>query len=116
MTVVMQPATTDVLAAHGVDVSHHWVADELYSKRTTVRAGASLAKHVHPFDHASALIRGTVALDVDGTRREVTGPAMLLIEAGKVHAITALTDVVWHCLHITDDTDPLTVDSTILKE
>jgi quercetin dioxygenase-like cupin family protein len=107
--------TDDQLAAAGVDIEHHFIADEVYSKRTSIKAGASLGKHTHPFDHASALISGTVLLVVNGVKREITGPRMLLIEANKEHAIHALTDVVWHCLHITSDTDPASVDATILK-
>ena len=98
-----------------IDITHHWVAEEVYSKRTKIAAGLKLTQHIHPYDHASALVAGTVLLEVDGEKREVTGPAMLMIEAGKEHSVTALTDVVWHCIHITDDTDPETVDQTILK-
>lgn len=105
----------DVLQKAGVDISHHWVEDEVYLKRTLIKAGVVLGKHMHPFDHASALVSGTVSLCVDGETRDVTGPAMLLIQAGKDHAITAVTDVVWHCIHITSDTDPESVDATILK-
>jgi quercetin dioxygenase-like cupin family protein len=98
----------------GVDISHHWVEEEVYHKRTRIKAGHKLVQHVHPWDHASALVSGTVLLEVDGERREITGPDMLLICAGKEHSVTALTDVVWHCIHITDDTDPETVDQSIL--
>lgn len=97
-----------------IDITHHWVADEVYSKRTRIAAGLKLTQHIHPYDHASALVSGTVLLEVDGERREITGPAMMMIEAGKEHSVTALTDVVWHCIHITDDTDPETVDQSIL--
>ena len=106
----------DVLQAAGVDIQHHFVADEVYLKRAQIVAGTSLGKHTHPFDHASALVLGTVLLEVEGcASREVTGPAMLLIQAWKSHRITALTDVVWHCIHITSDTDSDSVDATILK-
>ena len=97
-----------------IDITHHWVAEEVYSKRTHIAAGLKLTQHVHPYDHASALVSGAVLLEVDGEKREITGPAMLMIEAGKEHSVTALTDVVWHCIHITDDTDPETVDQSIL--
>lgn len=97
-----------------VDIQHHWIADEVYSKRTRIPAGVMLTQHIHPYDHASALVSGRVLLAVDGIESEICGPAMLIIEAGKVHSVTAITDVVWHCIHITDDTDPDTVDKSIL--
>ena len=108
-------ATPDALTAAGVDITHHFVTDEVYSKRAHVKAGCRLVQHIHPYDHAAALVSGTVLLEVGDQAREVTGPEMLLIAAGRAHGITALTDVVWHCLHITADTDPMTVDATILK-
>jgi quercetin dioxygenase-like cupin family protein len=98
----------------GVAIKHHF-AGGLYSKETVIPAGVKLTQHVHPYDHASALVSGKVLLEVDGICREVTGPAMLMIEAGKAHGVTALTDVVWHCIHITKDADPETVDQSILK-
>ena len=108
-------ATPDALTAAGVDITHHFIVGEVYSKRAHVKAGCRLVQHIHPYDHAAALVSGTVRLVVDGRSRFVVGPAMLLITAGRAHGITALTDVVWHCLHITADTDPVTVDATILK-
>jgi quercetin dioxygenase-like cupin family protein len=103
------------LAEFGVDLSHHFVADEVYSKRTVVPAGVQLAKHTHPYDHASALVRGTVRLTIDGASREVSGPKMLLIAAGTAHSIEALTPVVWHCIHITDETDPERIDAVLME-
>ena len=108
-------ATPDALEGMGVGIEHHFIAGEVYSKRAVVKAGCRLVQHIHPYDHAAALVSGTVHLLVDGRSKFVVGPAMLLIAAGRAHGITALTDVVWHCLHITADTDPMTVDATILK-
>ena len=57
--------------AVGVETSHHWISDdELYSKRHVIKAGVILGQHSHPYDHASALISGTVRLQVDGAERE----------------------------------------------
>lgn len=103
------------LAELGVDLSHHFVAGEIYSKRTVVPAGVQLAKHTHSYDHASALVSGTVRLTVDGVSQEVTGPRILLIEAGKAHSILALTPVVWHCIHITAETDAGKVDQMLME-
>lgn len=112
MITLAQPAD---LTRLGVDVTHHFVADEVYLKRSVIRAGAVLAKHTHDYDHASALVRGTVRLVVDGVAREVTGPKMLLIEAGKAHSITSVTPVIWHCIHITDETDPERIDDALVS-
>lgn len=105
----------DALAEAGICVSHHWAADEVYSKRMAFEAGSMIGKHSHTYDHASALVSGTARLDINGVVSEVTGPQMLLIEKNKNHTITAVTPVIWHCIHITNDTDPKTVDATLVK-
>lgn len=110
----MSPTDEDLQQA-GVGIEHHFVADEIYLKRAFVAAGTLLKKHSHSFDHASALVSGEVDLCVDGVCRRVVGPNLLLIESGKSHSITALTDAVWYCIHITNDVDPKSVDATILK-
>ena len=57
-----------------------------------------------------------VEVAVDGARRTVTGPACLTIEAGKYHAVRALTDAVWYCIHATDCTDPAQVDEVVIAK
>lgn len=112
----MTAVSAEELAAIGVDVSHHFVADEVYSKRTFIPAGASLTKHSHTYDHASGLVRGKVVLTVDGVASEIEGSKMLLIKAGSTHSIRAITDSVWHCIHLTGETDPSKVDGVLMGE
>jgi hypothetical protein len=38
-----------------------------------------------------------------------------LIKANAIHTITALTDVVWFCLHATSITDPAQIDHTLIQ-
>lgn len=102
------------LAAARVKVVHHFAAG-LYSKEMRVPAGVEIGKHVHEFDHFSMLMQGSVELDVDGEISVQHAPALLTIRAGAQHVITALTDVVWHCIHATTETDPDKVD-TVLTE
>lgn len=98
-----------------LEISHHFIGGELYSKRTTTKAGIKLIQHAHPYDHASALITGVVDFEVEGLISRLAGPVMLMVPAGKVHSVTAITDIVWHCIHITADTDPETIDQSILR-
>ncbi len=93
-----------VMTAHieslGVEKTFHFISDELVSTRHVVPAGVLLVKDIHPYDHCSALVSGTVRLTLGDAETEVSGPHMLLIRAGIPHSIVALTPVVWHCLHI----------------
>lgn len=97
-----------------LQIEHHFVANEVYSKRTTIPAGVLLTQHVHLYDHASALISGTAVVAVDGDEREYTGPCMLMIKAGSAHSVRAITEVVWHCIHITGETDAAQVDAGLI--
>jgi quercetin dioxygenase-like cupin family protein len=104
----------DQLAAAGVGITHHF-AGGVYAKETHIPAGTRLAKHSHPsFDHLSALMLGSVVVDVDGKRRLYDAPAMLTIKAGKEHEVTAVTDAVWACIHATEETDPEKVDAGLI--
>ena len=46
------------------DIFHHF-ADGLYAKEAFVKAGLSILKHTHPFNHLSILAQGTVKVTID---------------------------------------------------
>lgn len=97
----------------GVGIEHHFVGG-LYAKETRIPAGIKLTQHVHNFDHLSALMKGCVVVEVDGKRTLHDAPKLLTIKAGKAHEVTAITDVVWCCLHATPETDPELIDHTLI--
>lgn len=103
----------DTLAQHGVDVAHHF-GGGTYAKETHIPAGIELQQHVHPHAHLSILAAGRVLVVAGDQEAEYVAPACITIAAGVRHRVVALTDAVWYCIHATDDTDPATVDSTIL--
>ena len=105
----------DQLDSLGVEVTHHWAAG-LYSKEMRVPAGVMIGKHVHDYDHFSALMSGKVIAEIDGESFSYEAPALLPIKAGKMHVITAVTEVVWHCIHHTSETDPEKVDAALKGE
>ena len=103
----------DPLARSGVDIAHHFAAG-VYAKETRIPAGVSLTQHVHPHSHLSILAWGSVLVYADGVERSYTAPACIEIAAGVAHEVRALTDVLWFCVHATNETDPEAVDKTIL--
>ncbi len=103
------------LEFHGVEVFHHF-ASGLYSKEMRVPAGVEIGKHVHDYDHFSFLQSGRARVEIDGDVSEHEAPALLTIKAGRLHIITAITDVVWHCIHATTETDPDKVDDALRGE
>lgn len=96
-------------------IVHHF-GGGVYAKETEIPAGHIAKKHVHSHDHLSILGSGSVMVTVDGESRRVDGPACILIEAGKVHSVESLTDVVWFCVHATEETDPQKVDHVLIEE
>ena len=98
----------------GVQVIHRF-AGGLYAKELRVPAGAQIGKHLHDFDHFSALMQGSATVDVDGVCAVHHAPQLLTIGAGRLHVITAITDVVWHCIHATDEADADKVDAALIE-
>lgn len=105
--------TLSNIGAPDVDIVHHF-SGGVYAKETRIPAGRSLMQHKHVYPHLSFLMSGWVLLNVDGENSEIKGPAILEIKAGSAHQVTALTDVVWACVHATDETDPEKVDSGLI--
>lgn len=115
----VRPATYANLTDAGVAILHHFGGDKPgqkpYIKEARIPAGAHLIQHRHDHDHLAVLVGGSVILTIDDVPHLLTGYQTLLIEAGKMHGIEAVTDTIWLCVWATADTDPATVDTSILK-
>lgn len=87
------------------NIIHHFGAG-VYARQATLKAGSAIQKHIHSYDHLSILGSGKVKLfKNDGTEQEFIGPACIEIKAGIEHAILALEDCVWFCVHSTEFAD-----------
>ena len=98
-----------------MNIVHHF-GGGVYSKEAHIPQGLAMAQHMHKHDHLSILASGIAVVTVDGVSSRITGPACLMIAAGKSHTVAAVTDLVWFCIHATDETDPDKVDHTLIKE
>jgi len=111
-----QLLTDDALAAIGVDIAHHF-APGVYVKASRIAAGSpGLTKHTHDYTHLSVLVSGTVKVNIGGVDRILSGFHVLTVEAGVPHKVTAITDAIWLCIHATDDTNPNTVDVSLMSK
>lgn len=103
------------------NIHHHFIGQDqakgVYAKELHIPRGFRLVSHKHRYDHLSILASGTIWL-VEGSleRRLISGPAALTIKAGVTHAVHAVTDAVWFCVHPTDETDAATVDETLIEK
>lgn len=97
--------------------TQHHFSDGLYAKEIHVPEGMMVIQHKHTFSHLSVLAKGKVVVLIDGEEPQViTAPACLDIKADTVHGIKALENVVWFCIHATDEKDPAKVDEVIIKK
>lgn len=95
------------------NIVHHF-GGGAYAKEMRIPSGCSVIQHKHRYDHLSVLAVGKVLVMVDGSVSTYTAPACILIAAGKLHAIEAVEDTVWYCVHATDCTDIDKVDEQLI--
>ena len=93
----------------------HNFSDGLYAKEMFVPKGYIVGQHAHKFSHLSILAKGKVIVRTDEGVTEYSAPACLEIKEGINHAIEALEDTVWFCIHATDETDVDNIDEVLIK-
>ena len=94
----------------------HNFSDGLYAKEMFVPKGYMVGQHAHKFSHLSILAKGKVIVRTDESTVEYTAPACLEIKEGINHAIEALEDTVWFCIHATSETDADNIDKVLILE
>lgn len=86
-------------------IKHH-SAGGVYVREQTLKAGLTVEKHSHTYDHLSFLAQGSAIVEVETEMQVYHAPAALRIEAGKKHRIQAITDITWLCIHAEAIADP----------
>ena len=94
----------------------HYFGEGIYAKRMRLPAGHRAVTHKHNYDHLSILAAGSASVDVGGEMTIYGAGDCVTIKAGVAHEIVAITDVVWFCIHATDETDPEKVDRVLIQE
>ena len=95
-------------------VKHHF-DDGVYAKEMHLPAHHFAVSHKHAYDHISMLHSGAAVVTVEGVKKIFTGPTVIMIRAHKEHRIDAITDVVWFCIHETNETDPEKIDEVAIE-
>ena len=95
-------------------IVHHF-SDGLYAKETHIKAGQMLMQHKHTYSHLSILASGRVVVVKNDKTEIIDAPACIEIKAEENHGIKALTDVVWYCIHATDEKDSSKVAEVLIK-
>ena len=94
----------------------HNFSDGLYAKEMTIPKGYMIGTHAHKFSHLSILAKGKVMVKTDDLEAIYEAPACLEIKEGINHAIEALEDTVWFCIHSTEENDVSKVDNVLIME
>lgn len=94
-------------------IAHHF-SDGLYAKEMTLPKGYMATSHKHNYSHLSILAQGEVHVRVDGVVSHHVAPACIEIKANAEHEILALQDVIWFCIHKTDETDKNNIDEVLI--
>jgi quercetin dioxygenase-like cupin family protein len=102
-------------------IRHHFAGQDdargVYAKELHISAGTLLTSHRHAYDHLSILASGFASLTLgDDVPHVLHGPVALTIPKGAEHTLRAITDVVWFCIHPTEETDTLKIDEAILSQ
>ena len=92
----------------------HNFSDGLYAKQMFIPKGYTVGQHEHKFSHLSILAKGKVIVKTDDFEKEYTAPSCLEIKQGINHAIEALEDSVWFCIHATDETNIDNIDKVLI--
>ena len=96
------------------DLTHHF-SEGVYAKEIRILAGMDIVQHKHDDSHLSILAKGiAVVITALGTAR-YEAPACINIQANMHHRILAVTDIVWYCIHASDEKDPANIDETIVS-
>lgn len=103
------------------DAIHHHFAGQgdglgVYAKETHIPAGVTLFQHAHNYAHLSILQSGSASVDVGGIANVYSDGAVIVVPKGVQHKVVAITDVVWFCIHPTNETDPAKVDEAIMRQ
>lgn len=100
-----------------IDTKHYFSAGT-YAKQMSLPMGHTAVSHKHTYDHLSILASGKATVTVEGTNEAAvyTAPCAIDIKAGLHHAITALEDTVWFCIHATEETDINHIDEVLIQK
>ena len=92
----------------------HYFSDGLYAKRIVIPKGYEVGQHAHKYSHLSILAKGHVSVRTNNSQKEYIAPACIDIEANVFHAIAALENSEWYCIHATDEKDLSKIDQVLI--
>lgn len=93
---------TVCLENKNINIGKDFTGAGLHVKLTEIPKGVRLVQHSHTYDHLSVLLSGRVVVMSNGDTvifDATNGPKSMVIEAGRVHSVHAVTNATWLCVH-----------------
>lgn len=82
----------------------HYAGNLFFKEVELEHAGDVLPGHSHYHDHLSYLAAGEVAIEIEGSTKQLKAPAVLLVKKDKLHRIVAVGGPArWLCVHALRD-------------
>ena len=106
-------------------MQRNFFSDGIAVRSFEIPAGGTIIKHKHNYSHISILAEGkcTVRTDAYSIDNEIIpaseetyiAPTCINIQAGINHEVSAIEDVVWFCIHATDEKSADKVDEVTIS-
>ena len=105
----------DVLFADSFPLKHSF-ADGMYIRELSVPANVLFVTKIHKKTHPMFLLKGTVAIYVDGEVKKVSAPYSFITPAGTKRVVYCYTDIVWTTVHKTNKRNLKKIEDEIIAK
>lgn len=93
----------------------HLFGPGFYARTLTLKAGETLTGKVHATEHIFMLTQGSILVATEEGAQEIHAPFQAICRPGLKRAGHALTDCVCVNIHITQETDMVRLEATLIE-
>lgn len=101
-----------------LDVFHYFPTEgnPVYMRKMRVEQGRVIGSHKHKYEHYSILLEGMAKAEWDDEVEFYYPGDVMVVPAGIEHRITALTAIVWFCVHGVEEADQDSIDEVLISK
>lgn len=94
----------------------HSFADGMYVRELSVPANVLFVTKIHKKTHPMFLLKGTVAIYVDGEVKKVIAPYSFITPSGTKRVVYTYTDIIWTTVHKTNKRNLKKIEDEIIAK
>lgn len=98
-----------------IEIVHHF-APGVYCREMRVPKGVMLTGKIHKYAHMNIMSAGEATIVNESGKMRVKAPFSFVSEPGTKRAFYAHEDVVWTCIHPTEETDIEKIENEVIVE